>query len=278
MTDSSCTPAFNVAGKAGWLFVLLVGVACRRTESFSPKLNINDMYTRQSNRMLRKGWLRDFFEPPTSSSTKSREVQYPELYPATYALNSAVVDDDFAEALVVRPLLKNTQLETRSLDLVYDAEENGWNPAAFHSAVDSKGAAVVLAETTDGLACGGYNPKGWASLGGARPSVAAFLFYETPTGGFQKLQKVGGGSLACTRDDGDFGLSFGPDGLIIPLRGGEERRASSKLGPYFERGPDELQSLFGGVTELVVLKVLVGKYEPGEDIPYSGGVLDCPGN
>ena len=67
--------------------------------------------------------------------------------------------------------------------------------------------------------------------------------------------------------------------MVIPLRGGEEeRRATSRLGPYFERGPDDLHSLFGRVTTLAELKVLVGVYEPGEDIPYSGGVLDCPGN
>ena len=227
-----------------------------------------------------KNWLKDFFEPPSSSSSSlSRQVQYPEQYPATYELNEVVVDDDdtLKEAQIVRPLLKNTQLESRSLDLVYDANKDGWNPKAFHSTVDGKGAAIVLAETKDGLVCGGYNPKGWASLGGARPSVAAFLYYETSSsegGKFQKLQKVGGGGLACARDDEDFGISFGPDGLVIPLRDGDERRASSKLGPYFERGPNELSSLFGGLTELMELKVLVGKYEPDEDIPYSGGVLD----
>ena len=223
-----------------------------------------------------RNWLKDFFEPPSSSSSISREVQYPEQYPATYELNEVVVEEDkwLEEAKIVRPLLKNTQLESRSLDLVYDASNCGWNPKSFHSAVDGKGAAVVLARTSSGLLCGGYNPKGWSSLGGARPSVAAFLFYENSSGSYQKLQKVGGGGLACARDDGDYGISFGPDGLVIPLREGEERRAASKLGTYFERGPGDLSSLFGGVTQLEELKVLVGKYEAGEDVPYSGGVLD----
>ncbi|KAL3921508.1 MAG: hypothetical protein SGILL_002713, partial [Bacillariaceae sp.] len=160
------------------------------------------------------------------------------------------------------------------LQLVYDAQKKGWNPTAFHQAVDGKGASVVIAETVEGNVCGGYNPKGWSSLGGARPSVAAFLFYQKAPGKFQKLQKVGGGGLACARDDPDFGISFGPDALVIGLQPGRERIAQSKLGPYFERGPQDLTSLFGGVEELMQLKVLVGCYEEGEEIPYSGGVLD----
>jgi hypothetical protein len=224
------------------------------------------------------GWLDNFFEPQKStSSSSSRQVQYPEQYPATYELNPVILDEDdgLAEAKLVRPLLKNTQLEARALQLVYDASVNGWNSRAFHAAVDGKGAAVVLAKTKRGQICGGYNPKGWASLGGARPSVAAFLFYERGADGrFQKLQKVGGGGLACAKDDPDFGISFGPDGLVISLQKGRERLAQSKLGPYFERGPEELGSLFGGTTELSELKILVGVYEHDEDIPYSGGVLD----
>jgi hypothetical protein len=183
-------------------------------------------------------------------------------------------DEIIPEALLVRPLLKNTQLQSRALLLVYDANKDGWDPLSFHRAVDGKGAAVVVAKTVAGKVCGGYNPKGFASLGGARPSVAAFLFYERKPNKFQKLQKVGGGGLACARDDPNFGISFGPDGLVIGLQPGRERIAQSKLGPYYERGPEDLPSLFGGVAELTELKVLVGCYEEGEEIPYSGGVLD----
>ena len=115
---------------------------------------------------IRYGWLENFFEPQKASSS-SREVQYPEQYPATYELNDAELEEDQAisESLLVRPLLKNTQLQTRPLQLVYDANKDGWNPAAFHQKVDGKGAAVVVAETAEGKICGGYNPKGWASLG-----------------------------------------------------------------------------------------------------------------
>jgi hypothetical protein len=220
--------------------------------------------------------LRDFFEPP-STSQSSRQVEFPEQYPATYDLNEAIVPDDgdSSDAQLVRPLLKNTQLESRPLQLVYDADRDGWNPSAFHQAVDGRGAAVILAKSEMGSIFGGYNPKGWACLGGARPSVAAFLFYQTKTC-FQKLRKVGGGGLACARDDPNFGISLGPDGLVIGLQAGKPQLAQSKLGTYFERGPEEMPSLCGGATDLVQLKVLVGVYAPGKDIPYSGGVMDCP--
>ena len=235
-----------------------------------------------NNRNTHFGWLENFFEPNKSSSStsKSREVEYPEQYPATYEINGVKLPEDasFAEAALVRPLLKNTQLSERPLQLVYDANRDGWDANSFHRAVDGKGAAVILATDRNGKLCGGYNPKGYASLGGARPSVAAFLFYQTKDGGFQKLRKVGGGGLACARDDPGYGISFGPDALVIGLQAGREKLAASKLGPYFERGPEGLSSLFeysgGSAIQLTELKVLVGSYEEGEEIPYSGGVLD----
>lgn len=240
-------------------------------QAFTPQHRV-----RHSFATARFGWLENFFEPQKASS---REIQYPEQYPATYELNDVEVEEDkrLAQAKLVRPLLKNTQLQSRPLRLVYDSQKNGWTPVAFHRAVDGKGAAIVLATTAEGRICGGYNPKGFASLGGARPSVAAFLFYERDgaSGKFQKLRKVGGGGLACARDDPNFGISFGPDALVIGLQPGRERIAQSKLGPYYERGPQDLPSLFGGgVAKLTKLKVLVGCYNEGEDIPYSGGVLD----
>ena len=251
----------------------------------SKRIHKKTGYSIEVSTTRRNGWLENFFEPPKSSSSSSREIQYPEQYPATYELNTEIVEEDNelpAVYKLVRPLLRNTQLQSRPLQLVFDANKDGWDPASFHSKVDGKGAAVVIARTAGGSICGGYNPKGWASLGGARPSVAAFLYYERNLGGgteeapeFQKLQKVGGGGLACANDDPNYGLSFGPDGLVISLTSGRENLAQSKLGPYFERGPDDRTSIFdGGVAELADLKVVVGRYEDGEDIPYSGGVLD----
>ena len=94
------------------------------------------------------GWLENFFEPEktssssSSSSTNSRQIQYPEQYPATYELNDEEIEEDISipDAKLIRPLLKNTQLQSRPIQIVYDAEQDGWNPTVFHNAVDGKGA------------------------------------------------------------------------------------------------------------------------------------------
>ena len=253
------------------------------------------------------GWLDNFLPKPYDAEASARadarrRQEYPEQYPATYELlpPSSLLpqdgDDPTGALVAVRPLLKRTQLECRPLRIAYDANVHGWDAAAFHRRVDGCGAAVILATADDGRCMvGGYNPKGWAGLGGARPSVAAFLFYQKMTSKvpteegddeydtdnvephkWQKLTKVGGGGLACANDDPSGGIYFGPDGLVIPLRAGDRARmAQSKLGPYFERGPEDLSSVFpGGAAVLEDLKVVVGIYEDGEDIPYSGGVMD----
>lgn len=80
------------------------------------------------------------------------------------------------DAALVRGALRGTLLDGRRLRVAYSANRDGWSAAAFHRAVDGRGPAVVLARTTSGALVGGYNPKGWASLGGARPSLDAFLF------------------------------------------------------------------------------------------------------
>lgn len=236
--------------------------------------------------LLRMGWFDDLFRPldagSSAESEEERRRRYPEQYPATYDMLETALESDDSAAAYVRPLLKSTQLERRPLRLVYDASRDGWSPEAFHRSVDGRGAAVVVARAVDGRTVGGYNPKGWASTGGARPSVASFLFVrdddDDDATRFRKLRKVGGGGLACAFDDPDQGIHFGPDGLVIPLREGPggERSASSKLGPYYEREPDGTSSLFppGAATELAELRVFVGVYKDGQEIPYSGAVLD----
>ena len=122
--------------------------------------------------------------------------RFPEQYPAVIDEWADPVESDSVEIAKYRPLLKNTNLEDRPLQLVYDANKNGWNPNAFHKAVDKKGPSLVVLTTTSGLVAGGYNPKGWVSYGEARGSIAAFLFCQNPNGGWTKLRKVGGASLA----------------------------------------------------------------------------------
>mmetsp|Transcript_5804 Transcript_5804/g.8652 ORF Transcript_5804/g.8652 Transcript_5804/m.8652 type:complete len:273 (-) Transcript_5804:140-958(-) len=200
----------------------------------------------------------------------------PEGKPATYDLLPS--EFGFGPEKIVRPLLKQTQLETRKLQVVYDAKKDGWDGRAFHSKVDGKGASVVLAKVR-GQWIGGYNPRGWASLGGARSSVASFLFYGKLFGGWQKLRVSRSGSMACGRDEYDSGIYFGSDALVIPLNSqrGRPRVVTSRLGYFFETGPEDRSTLLpikGADAVVDELYVISGVYKKGEDIPNSGGVSE----
>lgn len=205
-----------------------------------------------------------------------KPISYPEQSAATYELSNAFLPFDIGSpAGIVRPLLKQTQLETRRLQVAYDAQRHGWSSTTFHQKVDGKGAAVVLAKVR-GQWIGGYNPRGWASLGGSRPSVASFLFYKKIFG-WQKLRVKGFGGLACSRDEFDQGIYFGAEGLVIPLNGQDTRAVASRLGTYYDFGPGDKTTLLprgGGNFRCTELKVLVGVYGKNEEIPNSGGVLD----
>ncbi|CAB9506130.1 TLD [Seminavis robusta] len=210
------------------------------------------------------------------SYSSSNIVTYPEGQAATYEMNDNVVPFEFGDAAFVRPLLKSTQLETRPLQVVYDANRDGYDAKTFHSKVDGKGAAVVLAKVA-GQWCGGYNPRGWASLGQARSSVAAFLFYKQPLKGWQKCRVSRTGSMACGNDLYDSGIFFGADSFIIPLRQPNPRQVTSRLGQYFEPCPDGKLTILPRPSleyELQELKILTGVYAPDEIIPNSGGVLE----
>jgi len=102
--------------------------------------------------------------------------RFPEQYPATLDEWAEPVEGDDAEMALLRPLLKNTNLETRNLKLTYDGNRDGFDPITFHSKVDKLGGAIVLCTTRMGIKCGGYNPKGWVGYGEARGSIAAFLY------------------------------------------------------------------------------------------------------
>ena len=196
--------------------------------------------------------------------------RFPEQYPATITEWADPVASDTKDMAQVRPLLKNTNLETRGLKLTYDANKNGWNAMAFHKAVDKLGGGLVVCTTTDGLVCGGYNPKGWVGYGEARGSIAAFLFVLNPNGMATKLRKVGGPSLA-QQDLPELGPSFGADSLVIPFLRDNPKMARSKLGSYYERYPDGTNSLFrtSASVQLRDLKVYHGVYGKDEYIPFT---------
>ena len=109
---------------------------------------------------IARGWLDAFLPAEQPDFEKNRRSQWPEQYAATTDEWADPVASDDATTRRLRPLLKNTQLESRALRLAYDASVDGWSARQFHAAVDGLGASVVLA-STGALELGGYNPKGW---------------------------------------------------------------------------------------------------------------------
>ena len=220
-----------------------------------------------------------FFGKPEESPLGLKRFgkeRFPEQYPAVTDEWADPVATDSSEMALVRPVLKNTNLEFRALRLTFDANRQGWSAAKFHQAVDKQGGALVVCKTTSGLLCGGYNPKGWVGYGENRGSIAAFLFVQNskkdPAMPFIKLRKVGGAGMA-QMDNPECGPCFGADALVIPLNGYDNpKTARSKLGSYYERFADGTNSLFGkskASVQLSDLKVYHGVYEEGEYVPFT---------
>ena len=226
-----------------------------------------------------------FFGEPEEGEVAglARTAGAPDTYPATKTEFAEPLDTDDAEMALVRPMLKNTNLEFLELKCTYDAAADGWTAEAFHAGTDKRGPCLILCETACGAVCGGYAPKGYAGYGEYRGSIAAFLF-TWPDGDTSKpplkLQKIGGASLA-TVDEPETGPRFGADGLVIAMNPGRERVATSKLGPYYEALPDGTRTVFstaasgskkGSSTELTALRTYVGCWPVGERIPFDGAI------
>ena len=91
------------------------------------------------------------------------------------------------------------------------------------------------------------------------------------------MRVLGNGGMACGNDLFDTGIIMGAEGLVITLNGSSPKSVASRLGTYFESGPEKRTTLLptaGASVPLQELKVLVGVYGKDEDIPNSGGVLD----
>lgn len=83
--------------------------------------------------------------------------------------------------------------------------------------------------------------------------------------------------MACGRDEFDAGIYFGADGLVIPLNGDRPRLVTSRLGFFFECGPENRSTLLptkGADAQADELYVVSGVYAKGEIIPNSGGVSE----
>ena len=222
-----------------------------------------------------------FFGAPQEGEVAglARTAGAPDTYPATKTEFAEPVAGDGAEETLLRPLLKNTNLEFLKLRKAYDSSRDGWSAEKWHSKVDKTGPCIVVAKTKGGALCGGYAPKGFAGYGEYRGSIAAFLF-TWPDGDTSKaaikLQKVGGAGLA-TIDMPETGPRFGSDGLVINMDRGSERKAVSKLGPYYEAMPGGVRSVFATADdwkacELTGLRTYVGVWPEGERIPFDGAI------
>mmetsp|Transcript_8526 Transcript_8526/g.19083 ORF Transcript_8526/g.19083 Transcript_8526/m.19083 type:complete len:264 (+) Transcript_8526:37-828(+) len=239
--------------------------------SFMPS-NLHSITLHAQTNSIRQQTKHYFFG--NKKAEEEEDKSYPESKPATYDLRPGPFG--FGPETIVYPLLKQTQLQDRKLKVIYNAKKDGWNARNFHQKVDGKGASVVLAKVR-GKWIGGYNPRGWASLGGGRSSVASFLFYQKLFGGWQKLRVQRTGGMACGKDEFDAGIYFGADALVIPLDRERPRLMKSRLGYFFECGPEDKSTLLpvkGADTNIDELYVVAGVYAKGEDIPNSGGVSE----
>eukprot|EP00965_Chrysotila_dentata_P228134 6196424-Pleurochrysis_carterae.AAC.2 len=107
-----------------------------------------------------------FFGAPQEGEVAglARTASAPDTYPATKTEFADPVEGDIEEATILRPLLKNTNLEYLPLRLAYDANRDGWRAADFHEKVDKTGPCIVVCETEGGAVCGGYAPKARLNL------------------------------------------------------------------------------------------------------------------
>jgi len=188
-------------------------------------------------------------DPEPAGLKRMTKEEWPDQWPANCEefLEPIGGVDDTRELRLVRRVLKQTQMETKKLGIAYDAETHGWNGSSFHTQLDGQGCGLLIAETTDGVVFGGYNPKGWVGYGEWADAISAFLFVyargtkKNPT----KCAKIGGSGMAII-DEAGKSPQWGPDGLKIQL---ESKMATSRLGTYYgnDSDPDVSTSLFGTV-------------------------------
>ncbi|KAL4458906.1 hypothetical protein ABPG75_013771 [Micractinium tetrahymenae] len=184
---------------------------------------------------------------------------------STSAAPAATQEQD-EELALLQGVVAGTELEGAVLTLAYDAQRDGWSAEAFHSGVDGRGPALMVALTAGGALVGGYNPIGWTGQGGDSASEGAFLFFlDEGSAAPVKLPKVGGPDQAILRDQPGHGIWFA-DALVVPLAPGKERAVRSKLGAFYARKPSTARHLYaegapvkGGArgTELASLHVWV---------------------
>ena len=186
-------------------------------------------------------------DPEPAGLKRMTKEEWPDQWPANCEEFLEPIEDidDTRELRLVRRVLKQTQMETKKLGIAYDANTHGWSGSSFHTQLDGQGCGLLIAETTDGVVFGGYNPKGWLGYGEWVDAISAFLFVyargkkKNPT----KCAKIGGSGMAII-DEAGKSPQWGPDGLKIQL---ESKMATSRLGTYYgnDSDPNVSTSLFG---------------------------------
>ncbi|WZN60700.1 TLDc domain-containing protein [Chloropicon roscoffensis] len=183
-------------------------------------------------------------DPEPFGLKRMTREEWPDQWPANttdFDVEPLETDDTVELREVVRPVLKQTQMEFLELGLAYDANVHGWSASSFHTQMDGQGAGLLVGVTDSGQTFGGYNPRGWLGYGEWRDAISAFLFVYQGKGNPLKSAKVGGSGMAIIDESGQ-GPQWGPDGLKISL---SSRQAKSRLGTYYDRTTLG-RSLFGG--------------------------------
>ena len=67
-----------------------------------------------------------------------RPTRFPQQYPATKDEWAEPLEYDDAEMKILRPFLKNKNLESCVFVCTYDANRDGWGALSFHNAVKRK--------------------------------------------------------------------------------------------------------------------------------------------
>lgn len=104
-------------------------------------------------------------KPSAFGLSQYNETTRPENFLANKFESAALLPSDtenIAHAFdlsLIRPLLKQTNLEFRELQLLYDADVHGWSAKSFHKQVDRKGPCIVLCQGESSMYYGGILPS-----------------------------------------------------------------------------------------------------------------------
>lgn len=101
-------------------------------------------------------------DPEPFGLKRMTKEEWPDQWPANttdFDVEPLETDDTVELREVVRPVLKQTQMEFLELGLAYDANVHGWSASSFHTQMDGQGAGLLVGVTDSGQTFGGYNPR-----------------------------------------------------------------------------------------------------------------------